>query len=341
LILLSLALVANTNVTFQVAAQSLQVNKALAYLRSVYDQTVGLMSEQPYGDENGTKLFWLNDNIFVYAALKANGTQADRAQADNIRERIISYAKTLNLPIYSDGFPKLGIHEVILGYPISLPMQCFSSHVLTEPGYKLGFVIANGTPGRECIVEDFNGFADMILYQSLAELYAGNLNQSISRFREVVAMWDEHGIADSPYTNPDDPQYLRYATYKLALLLYVAQKLNETAKLSIWNQTVDTIWHMQAYNGGIITNYMDSQLPIGVVNAETTALVVLANPRIRENEHMPPTRSELPYLQILVALVLVVIALNATILIRLLRRQTVSRINDNEAQTARASSRFV
>ena len=103
------------------------------------------MSEQPYGNDQGTKLYWLNDNIFVYAALKAHGTESDGLLAHKIHERIIEFARMLNLSRYEDGFPKLGIHEVILGYPIMLPLPCFGSYILNMSGYRLGFVIANGT----------------------------------------------------------------------------------------------------------------------------------------------------------------------------------------------------
>ncbi len=45
------------------------------------------------------------------------------------------------------------------------------SYILNMGSYRLGFVIANGTRGRECVVQDFNGFADLILYRSLVDQY--------------------------------------------------------------------------------------------------------------------------------------------------------------------------
>jgi hypothetical protein len=307
------------SVTTHVTAQeNAHLESALGYLRSVYNSTVGLMSEQPYGDEQGKKLYWLNDNIFAYAALKARGTNSDKLLADKAHQTTINLTMILGLPHYSDGFPKLGIHEVILGYPISLPMPCFSSHIIDMGSYRLGFVIANGTRNRECVVEDFNGFADMILYQSLAAYYLGNSTDARNRFQAVVSMWDGNGIADSPFRNPSDPQYQRYATYKLALLLYVSQKLNETLPFS--TQMAQTIWSMQAYNGGIITNYVGTNIPIGVVNTETTALVVLANPL--KIPLSPPPHPEPPYMQILVALVGTVLVLNTLILVSIVRKRS-------------------
>jgi hypothetical protein len=61
--------------------------------------------------------------------------------------------------------------------------------------------------------------------------------------------------------------------YGIALLLYVARKLNETLPFS--SQMAQRIWSMQAYNGGIITNYVGTNMPLGVVNTYLEMLVVL------------------------------------------------------------------
>jgi hypothetical protein len=330
LLALMIAHDAATADTAYVGAQaSSHLERALEYLRSVYNNTVGLMSEQPYGDAEGRKLYWLNDNIFVYAALKAHGTGSDVMLADRVRADIIQFTEMLNLPHYEDGFPELGIHEVILGYPIQLPLPCYSSKLVAMGSYMLGFVIANGTRERECVVEDFNGFADMILYQSIAAFYSGSLTDARNLFQDVVMMWDGHGIADSPYRNPSDPQYQRYATYKLALLLYVAEKLNATNSLPFLNQISDTIWSMQAYNGGIITNYMEPNLPIGVVNTETTALVVLANPPIPTTTTTTIFTTVVPlwavtlseYMAAVVALIAILLVLNVATLAFVIRKR--------------------
>jgi len=288
------------------------------------------MSEQPYGDDRGRRLYWLNDNIFVYAALNANGNQPDRVLADKIRKQIINYTEMLHLLTYKDGFPKLGIHEAVVGYQIALPMPCFSSHILDMGSYRLGFVIANGTRERECVVEDFSGFADLILYESLGALVSGNVTEALNRFHDVVNMWDGYGIADASYRNPIDAQYLRYVTYKLALLLIVAGKLNQTGSLPFHNQIVDTIWKMQAYNGGIITNYLGSAIPHGVANTETTALVVLANPLpINQTTSTTTSTSIAPpwlvtismSLEVLIALVGALVILNVIVVVSLIRRR--------------------
>jgi len=171
----------------------------------------------------------------------------------------------------------------------------------------------------------------MILYQSLAAFYAGDLNESLNRFQDAVKMWDGNGIADSSFRDPSDPQYLRYATYKLALLLYVSQKLNQTLPFS--NQINQTIWNMQAYNGGIITNYLSTNIPLGVVNTETTALVVLADPaQTNQTTQTTTTTSSLmaptwlvtisTYLETLIALAVILVILNLTLLVTLIRRRT-------------------
>jgi len=86
---------------------------------------------------------------------------------------------------------------------------------------------------------------------------------------------------------------------------------------------------MEAYNGGIITNYVDTSIPIGVVNTETTALVVLANPLFAPIT-TTTTSSTAPtwlvtistYLEILIALAVILVILNAMVLVSLIRRRT-------------------
>ena len=301
-----------------VAAHGDELGNALAYLRSLYDPIVGLVSETPFGDDQGRKLYWMNDNIFAIAAFREHGTSSDKTLAEDIHRRVLMIAQLLSLPRYEDGFPKLGLHEVILGYPLTLPLPCASTHILFEQGYKLGLTIWNGTRDRECFVQDFSGYADNLLYESLSAFHAGNLTNARARFREAVEFWDGRGLADNSFLNPSDTQYLRYTTYKLALLLYVAEKLQE--ELSFWNQAVETIWRMQTYNGGMVTNYVGQDAPIGGANTETTAIVVLADPTLRETEKTWPSFSELSYVQVLVGLVSIVLTLNVLVLVRIARR---------------------
>jgi hypothetical protein len=303
----------------RVAAQADQLGSALAYLRSLYDPVVGLLSETPFGDDQGRKLYWINDNIFAIAAFREHGTSSDKTLADDIQRRIIRLAELYNLPRYEDGFPKLGLHEVVLGYPLTLPLPCASTHILFEEGYKLGLTIWNGTRERECFVQDFSGYADNLLYESLSAFHDGNLTHALARFREAARFWDGRGLADNSFLNPSDAQYLRYTTYKVALLLYVAEKLQE--ELQFWNQAVETIWRMQTYNGGTVTNYVGQDAPIGGANTETTAIVVLADPTHRQTEKTWPSFSELSYVQVLVGLVSIVLALNVLILVRIARRR--------------------
>jgi hypothetical protein len=304
-----------------VAAQEGQpLDRTLAYLRSVYNVSVGLMSENLYGDEQGRKTFWLNDNLLVYAALMQNGAASDKALADKVHNRVAELTKELNLPHYEDGIARLGLHEAVLGYKLQKPLPCFRSYIVPMSTYDLGFVIFNITRTKECYVQDYRGFADIMLFESLSALYSGNRTEALALLNDTIRFWDGNGLADKPYVDPTDGQYQRYATYKLALLLYVAQKLNATEDVPFWNQAVNTIWRMRTDDGGIITNYALHGTPVGIANTETTGIVVLANPT--PHAPPPPPPAEPPYLQILIGLVSVVLLLNAVILISIFRKQT-------------------
>jgi len=85
------------------AQENTSLERALGYLRCVYNSTVGLMSEQPYRDNQGRELHWLNDDIFFYVALNSHGTQLGKLLANRIHKRIIEFAQMLNLPRCADG----------------------------------------------------------------------------------------------------------------------------------------------------------------------------------------------------------------------------------------------
>jgi len=74
-------------------AQAVQLEKARSYLRNTYDSTVGLMSETPFADEQGKRIFWMNDNVLALAAFMEHGTDSDKVLAENVHDRIVELAR--------------------------------------------------------------------------------------------------------------------------------------------------------------------------------------------------------------------------------------------------------
>jgi hypothetical protein len=66
----------------------------------------------------------------------------------------------------------------------------------------------------------------------------------------------------------------RYATYKLALLLWAAREAKVV--LPFASELERRLWQMQHDNGGITTDYDRKGNPVGTQNAETTAFILSA-----------------------------------------------------------------
>ena len=86
--------------------------------------------------------------------------------------------------------------------------------------------------------------------------------------KEPSAMWDGQGFADRATKHSG-----LYATYKLALYLIAADRLNTSPPHA--SDVIARLLAMQSPEGGWITDYKDGT-PVGLANVETTCLSLLA-----------------------------------------------------------------
>lgn len=311
---------------------------ALAYLDARYNPALGLLNETAYGD--GAHQYWINDNLFALEALERAGRPSDQDRARQLSATLRALAQDLRLGAYEDGTPRLGLHEVIRGHATVRPQPCPNHYSLPEdnavlglswapptPPDRLRFTVWNETRPRDgawvlnCYVEEFNGYADYLLYDALSAASAGNRSLAQSRFNETLRLWDGVGLADNSFTIPGDPQYQKYATYKIALLLYVGSELGFEVPMRAG--ILETLGRMQAFNGGFVTNYGRTGTPRGDANTETTALAVLAlgapAPAPATSTPSPPPPSRPSLTQVLVALVVALLVTQFLTLVRLER----------------------
>jgi hypothetical protein len=89
-------------------------------------------------------------------------------------------------------------------------------------------------------------------------------------------MWNGVGFADAAYRNEG-----RYATYKLALALYVARVIGEPRRPTILNALLarqappGATCDGRSCAGGFYTLYNDGGTVVGDTNTETTAYATL------------------------------------------------------------------
>jgi len=93
-------------------------------------------------------------------------------------------------------------------------------------------------------------------------------------FEKAAAMWDGEGFRDAATKKSGI-----YATYKLALYLIAADRLNISAPHG--DEVITRLLTMQSSEGGWITDYQHGK-PVGVANVETTCLSLLALQGLRK-----------------------------------------------------------
>jgi hypothetical protein len=112
----------------------------------------------------------------------------------------------------------------------------------------------------------WEGYADLLLLAALAEK---DVPKAKRHFQQALQMWDGKGFKDRAAQAGSV-----YATYKLALALIAARKLNERPEAIVI--VLERLLAQQAKDGGWITDYDRTGKPVGVANVETTSLAMLA-----------------------------------------------------------------
>src|SRR5262249_49349836 len=99
--------------------------------------------------------------------------------------------------------------------------------------------------------------------------------------------WDGQGFADRATKDSGI-----YATYKLALYLIAADRLNTSPPHA--RDVIANLLAMQSSEGGWLTDYK-GRIPVGLVNVETTCLSLLSLQAIEKADAMRlPSQQQLP-----------------------------------------------
>jgi len=238
------------------------LQKAVSYLIRQFNPELNLRREAPTVAPN---TYWLvSDNLWAYKALENYAPEVSNA----IKSRLIELASAYNLPKDRQGLPISFKHEAVLGDTVPTPFNVTVSYTLYSNDYTLKTDIANGTD----VMEDWQEYADLLLYAALSKHWEGKEEEALELFNLAKNMWDGVGINDKA-TRADG----KYATYKLALLLYASKVLS--VKLEFEEELIEAIWRMQnGTTGGIITDYYPSGEPVDYAdtNTETTSITVIA-----------------------------------------------------------------
>jgi len=236
------------------------IKSAVEFLNNMYNEKVKLCAESP---KTAPKTYWLvSDNLWAFKALEKHDSKLSKT----IKSKLIELAKAYNLPRDAQGLPISYKHEAVIGDTVPTPFNVTVQYTLYSNDYTIKTEIANGTT----IMEDWQEYADLLLYAALSKHWEGKDNEAAALFNKAKEMWDGTGINDKA-TKADG----YYATYKLGLLLYTSKVLG--IKLDFETQLIATIWNTQdKTSGGIITSYKTDGTPLGDTNTETTSIIIIA-----------------------------------------------------------------
>ena len=118
---------------------------------------------------------------------------------------------------------------------------------------------------------DWAGYADLTLYAALSAFNIGDIATANSLYADALKMWDGVGFADVAFVRDG-----RYASYKLALGLIVANRMRIDAPPGMW----DRLLSLQDTNGGFFALYDEDGRGVNDSNSETScyALLAMQNP---------------------------------------------------------------
>lgn len=228
------------------------IDRAVNYLVSHFNSTIGLIYESEEPDHNRTYYIY-NDNLVAAWALKPFNPSVSQ----KINETIQAY----NLP------PSLMV-EVLFGYPI--PTIISTANIVVVEQYPDRVIKAELHNTTTPLL--WQNYSDTLIYRSFYEYLRGNLTGAIEYFNMSYKMWDDKGVWDlATEVNKT------YANYKLALILYAFKVLNlsENDYQNI-TKIENKLWSMQNQEtGGIISLADLNGNPIGSANAETTSIALL------------------------------------------------------------------
>ncbi len=237
-----------------------KVDMAVDYLKSHFNQTVGLIFES---EDTGIKtmgglnyshnqIYWIySDNIIATWALKPYESQM---------------SAQINQTIQSYNLSQSNFFEVLFGKTISMNSSNAVQRVIKQP------------PNLVIMAEFHNSstpllwkkYGDTLIYQSLNLYLRGNRTGAEYYFDKAYKMWDGKGIYDLSTEKDIEGNY---ANYKLALILFASKVLD--LNIVNYTQIEDKLWSMQQSNGGITSLAKPDGNPTGSANAETTALTLL------------------------------------------------------------------
>jgi hypothetical protein len=240
---------------------------AVDYLHSQYNPEIGLLRESV---ETAQYHYWLTtDNQLAIYALRAAG---ETALPDRLAASIEAYGGARHGVIESlsgdviETWPPYTETQTIVAMG-NVGERCPKSEEVSAP------VICRETRLTGNQYPDWEQYSDWLLYAALRAHQQGDVTEARVRYQQALDQFDGLGFADLAAKDGDeDGKIVHYATYKLALALYVGAQLGKPLREDL----LSVLLQKQALSGGFHTLYQHDGTIVGDTNTETTSYALLA-----------------------------------------------------------------
>jgi hypothetical protein len=216
------------------------------FLATMFDPAVGLLPEF-----RGSKIYWLyHDNYLAARVLD----RTEPELAGKVRDAI-------------KGFGITGSGKIEILFNEATEPLPFRHHRLEEVK-RIGEKVIKTELVGEKPNADWREYTDLLFLAAVAEVDRDR-DEAVRYFEVGLATWDGNGFKDRVNRKGG-----LYATYKLALALIAASRLNRHPPTE--GKIVERMLAVQQSDGGFVTDYNDQGRPVGEANVETTSLAVIA-----------------------------------------------------------------
>jgi len=239
-------------------AREQPIDMAVRFLRAHFDPEVGLIHRSEgagpmiveHRQYRHDQTFWLYpDNLVASYAL----APFDADMGQKIRETLHRHDQ-----------PPSRLFEVLFGQVI--PEEIAAARqvmVAREPEFLIMAEFSDSP-----LPLSWEDYGDTLIYQSLNQHLRGNRKAARKYFNQAYSMWDGKGILDAEAREEN-----RYASHKLALILYASRVLDIT--IPSYSQIEDRLWSMQNPGGGIAAYFNFEGDVLGPSCIKATAMALL------------------------------------------------------------------
>jgi len=228
------------------ASFSREITSGERFLTNLFDPTLDLLPEY-----HSAKVYWLyHDNYLAAKILKSSRPDL----ANRIEAAIRGFG------VSRSGKIEILFNEATNGFP-------FRTYELLNVTNMAGKIVRTERVTDKPL-KGWDAYADLELMAAIAKSKTAP-EEATAYFNKALGLWDGHGFADPAFKHGD-----LYATYKLALAIICADRLNQ--QLPFRSEVLQQLRKLQSSSGGWITDYDGDGKPHGFANVETTCFALLA-----------------------------------------------------------------